>query len=533
MTLIPRGRVFITAVAFVLAALAGAAGGYLQGRTHTVLLTEARLAKNSVKLEGLLDSFLKESGSLLDTLNSSQFPPCSAAEQAWMRRLIYHAAYIRDLGRMKNGTIQCSADFGTSGLPLTSLRPTAALRQQVNVYANPPFYATGNFSVYLMQKGDAYVVEDPKFEQYWQQIYNSYDIYLPMGQDATWTRPNGKSSHLGGAVVNRDGEGMVGNTIYATRCSSSFGSCTVTYASFPLEMYNNRTLVRLFTSIGALSGLLLVALYLFFYQRSHSIDSQLRRDIRRDKLRVVYQPIVDLATRRIVEAEALLRWTDAAGAAVSPDVFVHIAETSGFVGELTDLVVRLALRDFAETLRANPAFRLNINVTASDLADPRFLPMLAGRLAIASVEPQSLAIEVTESSTARRQEAIDTIRELRRRGHCVQLDDFGTGYSSLAYLKDLAVDAIKIDKTFTHTIGTHAVIGDILPQILAMAESLDLMVIAEGIETPEQADYFAARTRPVLGQGWLFGRPVPAAMLQAQLADQADSAREETLAASA
>jgi sensor c-di-GMP phosphodiesterase-like protein len=144
--------------------------------------------------------------------------------------------------------------------------------------------------------------------------------------------------------------------------------------------------------------------------------------------------------------------------------------------------------------------------------------MLEHALNDARVATHSLTIEVTESSTARKQLAKETIRRLRLRGHCVQIDDFGTGYSSLSYLHDLSVDGIKIDKAFTQAIGTKAVIGEILPQILAMAETLDLMVTVEGIETKEQADYFAGLARPVLGQGWLFGHPVPAEVFHRNLA---------------
>ncbi len=105
---------------------------------------------------------------------------------------------------------------------------------------------------------------------------------------------------------------------------------------------------------------------------------------------------------------------------------------------------------------------------------------------------------------------METIRSLRQRGHRVHIDDFGTGYSSLAYLHDLSVDAIKIDKAFTQAIGTDSVTVGILPQILAMANALSLAVIAEGVETVEQAGYFADAHLGVIGQGWLFGRPMPA-----------------------
>ena len=234
---------------------------------------------------------------------------------------------------------------------------------------------------------------------------------------------------------------------------------------------------------------------------------------------VAYQPIIDLATRRIAGAEALVRWTDEEGFAVGPDIFIKIAEKHGFVGEITRLVVRHVLRDFAETLRANPEFHLSVNVAAADLSDPKFLPMLDESLHRASVPAESVAIEITESSTALYKVAVETIHQLRRRGHSIHIDDFGTGYSSLSYLHDLSVDAIKIDRSFTQSIGTEAVTVAILPQILAMAQALNLLVIVEGIETEQQAEYFAIHSQPVLAQGWLFGRPVPSEQFHRLLAE--------------
>jgi sensor c-di-GMP phosphodiesterase-like protein len=209
-----------------------------------------------------------------------------------------------------------------------------------------------------------------------------------------------------------------------------------------------------------------------------------------------------------VGAETLARWTDEEGIAVSPDVFVRLAEERGFVERITRLVVHHALQDFAATLRTNPDFHISVNVAAADLADPGFLPMLEHELALADVPARSLTIEITESSTARHDVAINTILALRQRGHSVHIDDFGTGYSSLAYLQDLAVDAIKIDRSFTRAVGTGAANAAILPQILGMAEALSLKVIVEGIEAESQAAYFAAAGQPMLAQGWLFGQPL-------------------------
>jgi sensor c-di-GMP phosphodiesterase-like protein len=144
--------------------------------------------------------------------------------------------------------------------------------------------------------------------------------------------------------------------------------------------------------------------------------------------------------------------------------------------------------------------------------------MLAAALANAGIPSQTVTIEITESSTARHETAIETIRMLRTSGHRVHIDDFGTGYSSLAYLQDLSVDAIKIDKVFTQAIGTGSVAVSIVPQILAMADTLDLEIIVEGIETEEQARYFASTSRQIRAQGWLFGRPMPAGKFLEMLA---------------
>jgi sensor c-di-GMP phosphodiesterase-like protein len=520
MIFLPKVRTWVSAITILLAAAAGAAAGFLVGRIHTLHMAEARLAKNADKLESMLDSFLRESDSLLVTINASNYPYCSDSEIAWLRQLIYHSTYLRDAGRMRDGRIECSADFGKTGLPHTSYVPIGSPWGGFNVYSNPPLYASGKWPVYLIQKKSSYVVEDPGFEKYWHAVYTSYEIFMPGSPARRWASPEGKPSHFQTAVVNRDWQGIEGDSVYATRCSPETRSCTLAYGSYSAELYSDRIQLVLSASLGSLTSVLLVLAYLLIYQHCHSMCQQLHRAIRKDKLRVYYQPIVDLTTQRIIEAEALVRWTDDHGFAVRPDLFVHIAEERGFVGELTELVIRHVLRDFSDLLRGNPAFRVNINITASDLVDPAFLPRLDRSLRKAGVAARSLGIEVTESSTARKLAAIQTIHQLRSRGHSVLIDDFGTGYSSLAYLKDLAVDAIKIDKAFTQTIGTEAVIGNILPQILAMADSLDLMVVVEGIETPEQAQYFAGSAKPMMGQGWLFGHPVPADELKENLASQ-------------
>jgi sensor c-di-GMP phosphodiesterase-like protein len=339
--------------------------------------------------------------------------------------------------------------------------------------------------------------------------------------------PSGKAGRIGGdpiptdgAITDRDAQGRLGNVLYTTRCSPQYSECIVGYTSIPEVMQAVRTQQRVYTSLSGLIGAFTGILCLLIYRRNRSIEQQLRRAIRRNSLHVVYQPIIQLATGRTVGAEALSRWNDENNVAVAPDIFIKLAEERGFIGQITNLVVRHALRDFGETFLKYPDFRLSVNVTASDLADPQFLPMLASSLEHENVPAGSITIELTESDTANSQIAIEAIRRLRENGHSVHIDDFGTGYSSLSYLHALSVDAIKIDRSFTQAIGTEAVTLSILPQILAMAEKLNLQIIVEGVETELQARFFCSTAPLTLAQGWHFGRPIPAETFHALLTEE-------------
>jgi sensor c-di-GMP phosphodiesterase-like protein len=511
-------RMTETLVATLLVASVCSGAGYLLGRVEVIEQSQQLLVMDA-KLSGApFAALLDEASAVLPVVSSSQYSFCSDAEIAYFRQLLFHMENLRDVGRIRDGRMVCSALFGRNNLPATVLYPTLTRKDGLKFYRNPKPYLSSKWMVFLLQQGDSYVVEDPSLKEHWRRVDVHFESTLIDAVSGQRRRPSGGGPLYPDAVLDRDWQGRIGDMLYATECTPHSMMCTTAYESLSATLWKNRRQLALYTALSGLAGAFLTLACLFILERNRGMSQQLRRAIRRDQVRIVYQPIVELATGKIVEAEALARWTDEEGFAVSPEVFVRIAEERGFVGELTALVVRHVLRDFGETLRYRQDLCININVTASDLEDVRFLPMLDNELSKAGVAPERLVVEVTESSTARHAAAIEAIRQLRARGHSVQIDDFGTGYSSLAYLHDLSVDAIKIDKTFIRAIGTEAVMVGILPQILAMAESLNLMVIAEGIETVEQASYFAGQQRPVLGQGWLFGRPGSAADLQALLA---------------
>jgi sensor c-di-GMP phosphodiesterase-like protein len=515
-------RVIVTLVSTIFLAAAGALGGYLLGHAVVLRQAEARLDAyaNRILMEGITSS--AESRAILATMNSSPYAFCSDAEIEYFRQLIFQSQFLKAAGRMQGGTLDCSTTSGRTVLAQPQFTPTIARKDGTKIYKNLSPFRVDDQDVISVQLGDSFVV------------YNPYDLASldapPMHFTATaidsLTRQGdsllGQIPNVEKHILMRDGKVQVGNTLYATRCATDGETCMTASISFPDALAVGRGLSLAYLAVGAVSGAFIGLLFPLLYSRNKSIEQQLVRAIRADALTVAYQPIVDLATGRIVEAEALVRWTDEYKNAVGPDVFIKIAEERGFVGQITKLVLRHALRDFGPTLRARSTFRVNVNIAASDLADSDFLPMVELALADAEVSPRNLGIEITESYTARQQVARNTILRLRRKGHYVAIDDFGTGYSSLAYLHDLSVDAIKIDKAFTKAIGTDAVTVSILPQILTMAETLKLRVVVEGIETKAQADYFTASNQRIHAQGWLFGRPVPARMFL-QMLDEEDA----------
>jgi sensor c-di-GMP phosphodiesterase-like protein len=513
-----KQRVLITLMATMVTAACGMLAGYVLGCDLMLRLAENKLRQNATRTIGEADAASTESRAVLAEMNASSLPYCSDAEVAYFRNLIFQADYLKEAGRLRNGQIECSATLGRLAQPIPVAKPTFSQVDGTSLYRGFGNYRVAGMPVVSLQQGESFIVFSPYLKLHRE---NPPMHYLSTSLADPKLVPDKLQGLLPAArisVLTTDGETRIGSVLYATRCSTHYFNCVTEFISIPEVLRPDSRGLTVCAALGTLIGACLGLVCSMMYRRNRSTEQQLRRAIAGDKLRVVYQPIVNLAGERIVGAEALVRWNDEDGVAVGPDVFVKIAGEGGFVGEITRLVVRHTLRDFRETLRSYPDFRISVNVAAADLRDPKFLPMLDQALESAGVAAESLVIEITESSTAHHEEAVGAIRQLSQKGHSVHIDDFGTGYSSLSYLHALSADAIKIDRSFTQAIGTEAVTLGILPQILAMAEALKLDVIVEGVETRLQADYFAASSRPIFAQGWFFGRPVPAEQFHCLLA---------------
>ncbi len=249
---------------------------------------------------------------------------------------------------------------------------------------------------------------------------------------------------------------------------------------------------------------------------------ELRRGIERGEIVPYFQPIVDLESGRVLGYEVLARWLHPDRGMLPPSEFLPLAEETGLLIELGARILRDSLAQLAQWRAAGHAFAkctLSVNVGTRQLIDPNFHNVVVDALSETGIDADSLWLEITETALlADVKAATVALRELRSLGLHLSVDDFGTGYSSLTYLKRFPVEAIKIDRSFVAGLGLEAEDTTIVEAVVRLGQALGLHVVAEGIESPLQL----SRLRDLgcdRGQGYLFGRPRPAALIERERVD--------------
>lgn len=260
---------------------------------------------------------------------------------------------------------------------------------------------------------------------------------------------------------------------------------------------------------GAIGSVLFVYFVRRLLQRRLSVHGQLRAAIERRELFICYQPMVDLATGRCVGAEALLRWDSLDSGMIPPNLFIPLAEKHGFIGRLTLQVLELVAHEMAATLATNRDMHVSVNLSTDDMKDGKTLQALADIVKNRDIRAGQIWLEITEGSFLELESAYTFVAEARKRGHVVAIDDFGTGYSSLLALQELPLDVLKIDKSFVQLIGTAAATGTVTTHIINMAKALGLRIVAEGVESADQASYLR-EWGVEWGQGWWYAKPMRA-----------------------
>jgi EAL domain-containing protein (putative c-di-GMP-specific phosphodiesterase class I) len=252
------------------------------------------------------------------------------------------------------------------------------------------------------------------------------------------------------------------------------------------------------------------------------LEREMRAALERNEFRAYFQPKINLATGRVEACEALARWVRPDGAVISPDRFIPVAEESGLIGPLSDAIMREACWKAAAWARAGRPAKVAVNVSALQFRNERFADNVLQVVRLAGLAPEGLELEITESVVMEDPDrALRVIQPLREAGVRLAIDDFGCGHSSLAALSRLPFDVIKIDQQFVRALEHgDAQAEAIVEMILALARTLGMEVVAEGVERREHMEFMAVRGCHWV-QGFLCGAAVSASEFTELLRRQA------------
>lgn len=484
----------------------GFLAGLAAGRLIELNQVDDRLTGHNARLLAQAVRVAQESQRLIQAASHAA-DLCSDSDVATLRVLLFNSTFLRDIGRLRDGMLVCSAAWGVltapHPLPPTSFSANNGMTWWVGAANIIDRRIIGDMAA----RNDVVVFTAPGAFDGFPEAGSGMDAKVVTRDGAHAYRRFGQADGLD--LYTGDSPSQ-----YSLRAERLIAECAVPAASdicvvSRISSHAWFTLQGLILGgTGALVGGLLAGLCFLWHQQSKSERTALRKAIRRGDLQVRYQPLRELSTRRLVGVEALARWRARDGSAVPPALFVPLAEEMGLGRELSRVVTQQALRDLAGRLRDASGFYASINVSAEDLQDDAYPDFLLRTVNEQGIAPHRVALEITEGSPLSDGHVRGIIRALRRQGFRILIDDFGTGNSNLNYLAEMQADAIKLDRRFTQAIGAETAGTLIIDHVIDISRELGVGLIVEGIETEAQAQYLSARQPATVGQGWLLGRAV-------------------------
>lgn len=435
--------------------------------------------------------------------------PCSPEDMKALRLLVERSVFIVEIGRIKGNQILCDSG-GVAPADSVLRSPDRINSRGTEIWLGVPLRGDWRLGVSAAARDGVIVYSRPTAAE---------DLFTSLGSASVavvpphWATPyasSRRSGQLTGAayVPHPSADRWFDHAIVA--CRDGFDLCVVVgerwHPAFPGVPLGEKLALL---CGGAILGRIGLGLFRTWLASRRTLYRRLKRAIDRNQITVHYQPLVRLDDRVVVGFETLARWRLPNGEHVSPDVFVPLAEQTGLLAALTEFVLDRALSDMASLLAERPDLYVSINIAVQSLLSDELLTVLKLYCDAHGVDRSRIVLEITERETGDVKLIGDAVGRLREAGFRIFLDDFGAGYSSLAYLATLPIDTIKLDKLFSNSVGTSLVGSLVLDEILHMMSTLNLSVVFEGIETEEQALALGAIAPGAMGQGWLFGRPMP------------------------
>ena len=448
---------------------------------------------------------LDEIRSALHALEPLTMRPCSEQHIARMRQLTVNTRSIEEIGYFEHGVLKCTSwghaekyaeqtpvDFVTADGMQVSLRMMPTVTQGNTMVA----FHYHSHNVLTVPSRFADVIVEPGI-----QLATATDKGYVLGD------LNGPDALLIRDIIANPVNSIDDDNLIAIARGPGLIAVALEPRSFLFHRMHRQQLMLL--PVGLLVAALMIAVVIWAVRRRLSPLGELSLAVKKREFIVYYQPIIELETGLCIGAEALVRWQRPDGSMVRPDLFIPLAEESGLILPITDQVIAHVVADLRATLAAERHLHIAINLSAEDIKTGRALASVQAALKNTDIEAQQIWLEATERGFMDVNSARVTLSNARAAGHAVAIDDFGTGYSSLSYLQSLPLDSLKIDKSFIDTIGTDSATSSVTPHIIGMAKTLKLKIVAEGVETQEQADYLRKHEVEFV-QGWLYAKAMPA-----------------------
>jgi|GEM_PF-1183549 sensor c-di-GMP phosphodiesterase-like protein len=445
-----------------------------------------------------------EAKKTLMEIQSIEDASCSEGYIEKLRFIHLNATYITNLGYVSDAGVDCDVIFGKNSPP--SLLPHSDfILNDGSLYWSSLSRNSENVGVRGISKDNA-IVFIRKSEM--ADIYNRYPFNTsrietydgsfifhnsPKNVDARQTKiASSEFSHSSNKRI----------------CNIERNLCVMVVGPFIAEWEIPYSIFFIAICGGIIFGVIMLP-FIFFVE-SRPLLRQLRRDVKNGYISTVFQPLVRMSDGEVIGVEALARWSDEEGNVISPDVFIELAESDKLICDITKIIISKTLYALLSRLRDENEFYVSINISVQDLESDMFQDFLESETARYAISPSRVVLELTERSTMELAKIEMKVNALRQAGYRVFLDDFGSGYSGLAYLSQLPVDAIKVDKLFTQAVTTQSTGTILLHEICQIAQNMQIDLIFEGVETEEQAIMLSKIAPCQVGQGWLYGRPMEA-----------------------
>lgn len=435
--------------------------------------------------------------------------PCSQQDIDRMQSIALSSTYLKGIAYISGNRIQCSSmGSEVAGFSLGPAKLVTAKKSRVWSQAGLPhsgdkkFFILENHGYAIVSHQDLTADVIARDEDVHLGIFElpSHALLVARGK----LKPEWIQRYRGEPQLSfRDKDFLV-----AIHHSQQFNLAGLSAIPTSYVYAHINRLMCLFVPAGLAMGIAFTVVFLLLTRRHLSLHSEIQSALRRKQFYLLYQPIMDLHNGRCIGAEALIRWRRPDGKFIAPDEFIRVAETSSLIRRITSFVIDTVGEEAAALLKSTQNFHIGINFSSLDLQENETLEHLIRMISSAGITSCNIMVEATEHGWMNAESMRDIVSAFRTYGLQVAIDDFGTGYSSLSYLANFDLDYLKIDKSFVDTLDTDAVTSHVALHIIEMAKSLQLQMIAEGVETEQQARIL--RDRGVqYAQGWLFAKAMP------------------------